>query len=147
MNAVKVLVIGYILAALTACQSPAQSDIAENNFTADMANSPKALRAVPNITPNKIIPIYKPQPSFPDKATQQKQSGWVLVQFDISELGETQNIKVMDVSHARYGFEQAATIALSQWLFTPKIIGDKALTQQELKYIFEFNYEGEFKFY
>jgi bla regulator protein BlaR1 len=80
---------------------------------------------------NLATPIYRVEPVYPLKAAQNNISGSVVLQFDISTDGSTENVKVI-TAQPQLTFDQVSVAALEQWKYKPKIMGGKALKQEDL---------------
>lgn len=77
-------------------------------------------------------PVMRVEPLYPVQAAQNKQEGGVILQFDISEDGSTDNIQVLE-AFPQNVFERESVIALKQWKYKPRIQGGKAQRQTGLK--------------
>ena len=80
---------------------------------------------------NLATPIYRVEPVYPLKAAQNNISGSVVLQFDITADGSTENVKVI-TAQPQLTFDQVSVAALEQWKYKPKIMGGKALKQEDL---------------
>lgn len=63
-------------------------------------------------------PYYKIKPKYPRAALLAGIEGWVLMQIDITEIGEVENIRVID-GEQRNTFQSEARRAVSQWKYRP----------------------------
>ncbi len=68
-------------------------------------------------TVNKVSPIMRIEPKYPSLAAKNNVEGAVLLKFDISANGDTQNIRVVTAKPADV-FDQSAINALSQWKYS-----------------------------
>lgn len=93
-----------------------------------LANQP----AVVNLEQvNLATPTYRIEPQYPKDAAENGISGSVVLQFDIGANGSTENVKVL-TAQPQHTFDQVSVAALEQWKYKPKIIGGKALKQEDL---------------
>ncbi|MFQ3221198.1 MAG: TonB family protein, partial [Paraglaciecola sp.] len=65
------------------------------------------------------------------QAAQNGISGSVVLQFDITADGSTENVKVI-TAQPNLTFDQVSVAALEQWKYKPKIMDGKALKQENL---------------
>lgn len=49
------------------------------------------------------------------------EQGYVLLQFDVNEQGETENITVLESSHNGF-FDKEAVTSLKKWIYSPKVV-------------------------
>ena len=80
---------------------------------------------------NLATPIYRVEPVYPMQAAQNGISGSVVLQFDITADGSTENVKVI-TAQPNLTFDQVSVSALEQWKYKPKIMDGKALKQENL---------------
>jgi TonB family protein len=70
-----------------------------------------------------IDPLIKIDPVYPTDAMEQIKKGesgilgWVVVEFDLTRRGNTENIRVLDASPEKKGYENAALAAVKQWRY------------------------------
>jgi TonB family protein len=57
---------------------------------------------------------------------------WVEMSFDIDELGQTTNIKVLKSTHKGL-LDKAAIRTVKKWKYKPKIVDGVAVVQKDLK--------------
>ena len=67
---------------------------------------------------------------------------WVEMSFDISELGQPTNIKVIKSTHKGL-LDKAAIRALEKWKYKPKIVDGVAVVQKDLKVRLQFDIEND----
>ena len=80
---------------------------------------------------NEAAPVKHVSPTYPTKAAKNNVEGFVVLSFDITETGATDNIKV--VKSAPTGvFDKSAQVALDQWVYKPRIQGGKGVRQTGL---------------
>ena len=63
-------------------------------------------------------PYYKIKPKYPKAALVSGTEGWVLMTIDISEIGEVENVRVVD-GEQRNMFQSEAKRAVAQWKYRP----------------------------
>ena len=95
-----------------------------------LANSPvPSAKAEDKI--NMASPIKRVPPAYPEKAAQDNVEGFVVLSFDITETGATDNVTVVESKPAGV-FEKSAKVALEQWEYKPRIQGGKGVRQTGL---------------
>ncbi|MEP0174165.1 MAG: M56 family metallopeptidase [Paraglaciecola sp.] len=96
--------------------------------------------------PSMAIPIMRVEPKYPVQAAQDNIEGSVILQFDITKNGSTDNITVLD-SFPKSVFNKTAIAALEQWQYKPRIQGGKAQRQTgltvQLDYRMDKPYDGQ----
>ncbi len=94
----------------------------------------------PSISLQKFAPIYYTSPIYPIKATKRKLSGYVVVEFDIDEIGLVENVKVLESSHKM--FEKAAMTSALKYLYTPTIEDGKRVKTEDVTHKITFTWES-----
>ena len=95
-----------------------------------LANSPvPSAKAEDKI--NMASPIKRVPPAYPEKAAQDNVEGFVVLSFDITETGATDNVTVVKSKPAGV-FDKSAKVALEQWEYKPRIQGGKGVRQTGL---------------
>ncbi|APD87024.1 energy transducer TonB [Alteromonas sp. Mex14] len=95
-----------------------------------LANSPvPSAKAEDKI--NMASPIKRVPPAYPEKAAQDNVEGFVVLSFDITETGATDNVTVVESKPAGV-FDKSAKVALEQWKYKPRIQGGKGVRQTGL---------------
>jgi TonB family protein len=73
--------------------------------------------------------VHAPDPVYPAHALRQGTRGWVELEFTVTSAGAVSDIEV--VGAEPYGvFEQAATDALAQWRFRPRLVNGQPVAQR-----------------
>jgi TonB family protein len=67
---------------------------------------------------------------------------WVELSFDINEIGEVVNIKVVKSTHEGI-LDKAAIGALKKWKYKPKVVDGIAVLQKDLKVRLQFDIEDD----
>lgn len=80
---------------------------------------------------NEATPVKRVSPEYPQQAVDTNQEGFVVLQFDITETGNTDNIAVIK-SQPTGMFDKSATEALAKWQYKPRIQGGQAQRQTGL---------------
>lgn len=80
---------------------------------------------------NDASPIAHVSPTYPEAAAKANTEGFVVLQFDITETGATDNITVVESSPEGV-FDKSASSALKQWQYKPRIQNGQALRQTGL---------------
>ena len=86
----------------------------------------------------EVTPIFRIQPVYPRRAALQNIEGFIVLQFDITPAGYTDNITVIQASPPQI-FNSSAIQALRKWKYKPKIENGKAVRQRNLKVQLIFN--------
>lgn len=87
-------------------------------------------------------PIFRVTPKYPLAAASKGIEGWVVLSFNINEIGETTNISIVDAEPKRI-FDNAAKRALQKWKYQAKVINGKAVSQQDLTVRLDFNMDQQ----
>ena len=124
-------------------------ELAEVN--SDFKYTTTGLNLVNNITegismngqPNQDArPVVRVNPKYPIDALRNGTQGWVKLAFDISEIGQVINVKVID-SEPKRVFDKAAKQALRKWKYRAKSIDGKKVQQQNFTVQLDFNMEQQ----
>lgn len=67
---------------------------------------------------DKVVPVFRVPPEYPERAARRGTEGWVLVEFTISVEGEVKDVVVLD-SDPKGIFEMNATKAVRKWRYIP----------------------------
>lgn len=76
-------------------------------------------------------PVVRVNPKYPIEAATKGIEGWVLLSFNINEIGAVTNVQVID-SKPKRTFDSAARKALKKWKYRAKVVNGKAITQENL---------------
>ncbi len=87
-------------------------------------------------------PIFRQEPKFPTKAARDGIEGWVQLKFDINELGNVENVSVINAQPKRI-FDREARKALRKWRYNPKVVDGKAIKQIGLTVQLDFKLGGQ----
>ncbi|MBB1416117.1 TonB family protein [Pseudoalteromonas sp. SG44-1] len=101
-----------------------------------IAKQPEAISKV-----QAISPIMRIEPLYPIQAAEQGISGSVVLKYDISPAGKTQNVSVVNAKPERV-FDKEAKKALMQWQYKPSNSGFKGVLVQ-LDFAIDSNYKSE----
>ncbi len=85
----------------------------------------------------QAVPVKRIEPKYPIEAVKNNQEGSVILGFDISKTGSTENIQVIE-SFPKQVFDKVAVTALEQWTYKPRIQGGQAMPQSGLKVQLDF---------
>ncbi|GLX78269.1 protein TonB [Thalassotalea insulae] len=117
----------------------------------EFSYTPDDLKLVNNITDSATMnaqpdqdasPIVRVNPKYPMDALRNGIQGWVKLTFDISEIGQVINVKVVDSEPKRI-FDKAAKQALRKWKYRAKSIDGKHVKQQNFTVQLDFNMEQQ----
>ncbi|NMM41080.1 M56 family metallopeptidase [Pseudoalteromonas arctica] len=101
-----------------------------------IAKQPEAISKV-----QAISPIMRIEPLYPIQAAEQGISGSVVLKYDISPAGKTQNVSVVNAKPERV-FDKEAKKALMQWQYKPSHSGFKDVLVQ-LDFAIDKHYKSE----
>ena len=85
----------------------------------------------PSMLKPDATPVTRIEPKYPLEAAQNNQEGSVILQFDITKDGSTDNIQVTE-SFPKQVFDKTSITALKQWTYKPRIHGGRAQRQTGL---------------
>jgi len=71
--------------------------------------------------PPQIILSTQKEPTFPPAAWAARHDGAVLLEMTVQKDGAVGDVKVVQCTHPRVGFEEAATAAVKEWRFEPGV--------------------------
>lgn len=71
-----------------------------------------------------LVVLSRPKPSYPRKAVQRRQEGWVKVAFTVTKSGTVTGAKVVTAKPKRV-FDRSAVAAIRRWRFKPKMVAGK----------------------
>jgi protein TonB len=89
-------------------------------------------------------PIVRINPKYPINAAREGKEGWVILAFNINEIGGVVGIKIVD-SSPKHVFDQAAKQALRKWKYRPKLMKGKAVKQTNLTVQLDFSLDNQQK--
>lgn len=82
-------------------------------------------------TDGPLVSIIKVSPNYPASAISKGLEGWVLVQFDVTPLGNVSNVVVLETSHAM--FNKSAKAAALRFRYKPRVVDGVAQTVRGLR--------------
>ena len=83
-----------------------------------------------------LVQIRTAQPVYPISALERSLEGYVTVRFDVDARGRTENVQVVEASHAV--FERAAVRAASKLRFKPTVVDGSPQPTRGMAYRFRF---------
>lgn len=83
------------------------------------------------------LPFYRCTPLYPKVAADNKQEGWVFLEFDVDINGNTKNIRVIDSSPPKL-FDTVASKCLRDYRYKPVLVDGKAVETKGLKLVISF---------
>lgn len=119
--------------------------------SSDYNYTPSTLNLVNNLTENVTMntqpdqdarPVVRVNPKYPMDALRNGVQGWVKLAFDISEIGQVINVKIID-SEPKRVFDKAAKQALRKWKYRAKSIEGKQVQQHNFTVQLDFNMEQQ----
>lgn len=87
-------------------------------------------------------PIVRVNPKYPMDALRNGIQGWVRLAFDISDIGEVINVKVLD-SEPKRVFDKAAKQALRKWKYRAKSVNGTRTQQGNFTVQLDFNMDKQ----
>jgi len=90
------------------------------------------------IKDSDVTPVFRMNPNYPMQARLKNIEGFVVMRFDITETGQTDNISVIQASPPQI-FNFSAIRAIRKWKYKPKIENGRAVRQNNLMVTVEFN--------
>jgi protein TonB len=88
------------------------------------------------------MPLVRVEPTYPPRALQAGQEGWVRVQFDVSASGAVINVSAVE-SEPGQVFDAAAVNAVSRWRYSPSVVEGNAVERVGMQTLIRFNLEDE----
>ena len=82
-------------------------------------------------------PVFRVNPDYPIGAARDGIEGWVILGFDIDEIGGVTNIHIIEAEPKRI-FNKEARRALRKWKYNPKVVDGKAIVQRGLRVQLDF---------
>jgi len=122
-------------------QTEINNGIAYNPAAIKMADIKTALNNSGQLSDNDARPIVQITPKYPIKAASNGIEGWVKLAFNINQLGEVFDVKVLDSKPKRM-FDKAARQALKKWKYRAKTLNGKAIEQYNLTVQLDFKMEN-----
>ena len=82
-------------------------------------------------------PVVRVEPIYPMMAATRGIEGWVILRFDLTTTGATNNVRVV-AAQPKNVFNDAAVRAVRKWKYRPKVLEGKALVTRglEVKLVF-----------
>ncbi|WP_232365107.1 energy transducer TonB [Salinimonas marina] len=99
--------------------------------TANTALATQPEHKVSKAKASHATPVKTVNPAYPESAEAQGQEGFVVLKFDITEQGNTDNIRVIESEPAGV-FDENAKKAFSHWQYKPRIQNGQAQRQTGL---------------
>ena len=93
-----------------------------------------------NSPDSALINIMTAQPEYPMAALGKGLEGYVIVSFDVSELGTVENVEVLESSHSI--FNKAAVKAAYRSKYRPKTVDGVSQRTQDLRKMIRFEIES-----
>ncbi len=90
--------------------------------------------------PQVILKTQK-APVYPPAARAARISGVVMVEIQIDKEGKVDEVDILECTHPKVGFEDAAAKAVKKWRFEPAQLDGEPL-EYPLKFRLTFNYAG-----
>lgn len=90
-----------------------------------------------DFTDADIVPLLRYAPVFPSSAAKSGITGWVLMEFTITESGTVSHLRLLD-SHPPEVFDQAAFAAMLRWKYQPKLVDGKPVPMPGIRKKFTF---------
>ena len=130
------------IAGMAASGSGSEDPAAASDLAAPVAAPPAPVAAPPATVPPiaetaaaggtpaaTLEPLSAPDPVYPAAALRNGTRGWVELEFTVTPAGAVTDLRVVG-AEPRGVFEEAATTALAQWRFRPRVVAGKAVAQR-----------------
>lgn len=111
-------------------------------FNDDLSKGLKLATLMNTGSGNGPAPRVRIDPRYPRDAAINEIEGFATLSFDISEIGTTENIILVD-EKPRGVFYKEAKRALRKWHYSPKIVDGKAVSQPNQIVTLQFRFESE----
>ncbi len=85
-----------------------------------------------------VTPVFRMRPVYPVRAALQNIEGFVVLKFDITETGQTDNISVIQARPPQI-FNSSAVRAVRKWKYKPRMENGQAIRQKNLRVTVEFS--------
>jgi protein TonB len=85
--------------------------------------------AGPAMPADEFDRVVAPDPVYPVQALRERTHGWVALEFTITAAGAVADIQVVGAKPIGV-FEDAATDALAQWRFRPRLVNGQPVAQR-----------------
>lgn len=85
-------------------------------------------------------PLFKPSAEFPDVALSRRDSGWVIVEYDVNQYGFVENPKIID-SKGSSVFHKPSMEAAKRFRYAPKFVDGVAVVDKGVRNRFTFDYK------
>ena len=119
------------------------TDLPQLDLPEDFQSDPQGASGAGGLHQNQeVSPIFRIQPSYPRRAAIEGIEGFVILKFDITETGQTDNISVLQASPPQI-FNSSAIQALKQWKYKAKQVEGKPIRQNNLKVQLDFTLQKE----
>ncbi len=99
------------------------------------------LRKLPDITDGPLIALVRVSPEYPAKARANGIEGYVIVQFDVTELGYVVNVEVLESTNKL--FNQAAIAAAGRFKYKARVVDGQPLPSYGIRNQFTFHMDEE----
>jgi protein TonB len=109
----------------------------EPSAQAESAMPIDAMGALPD---RDLEQLTATEPVYPPEALRERVEGWVEVDFTVTEAGAVREIEIV-AAEPRGVFEEAATTAVGQWRFQPRVVNGQPVKQRS-SVTLRFNVEG-----
>ncbi|PKF61820.1 energy transducer TonB [Psychromonas sp. psych-6C06] len=117
-----------------------------NNVSAMAISMPGIASVAPPVAgashDNSAMPLYRVQPRYPRRALRLGKQGYVVLSFDINEVGRVININIIEAQPKRL-FEKEAKRALKQWKYKPMVVNGEAVPQRGQRIRLDFEMENK----
>jgi protein TonB len=102
---------------------------------ADIAGGPALGAALSDMD---AVPLVRIAPEYPRRAAQLGLKGWVLLEFTVTTLGTTEDIRVADSDPPRT-FDRAAMRAVKKFKYRPKVVDGQPVVQHGVQIVISFD--------
>ena len=90
---------------------------------------PEAVTADLSVAADAFERVHAPDPVYPAQALRARTRGWVELEFTVTPTGSVRDVEVVDAEPEGV-FDAAATQALTQWRFQPRLVNGPGVAQR-----------------
>lgn len=96
--------------------------------------------SVASVGGDQLMPFIKVQPNYPVTATQRGIEGFVDVVFDVTEIGATENIRIVHAEPSSI-FNRSVIQAIQRWKYRPQLVDGIAVKSYDVRERITFQFD------
>lgn len=114
-----------------------------NISTSDIGTGPAVASggAVQASNDSAPTPLVRVEPQYPRQAAMRGQEGWVKLRFNITEIGDVDNVEILEAEPRRV-FDAAARAAVLRWRYRPQKIDGRPTVRENVVVQLDFNLQN-----